>query len=562
VNSFKQPAGHSRRVFVAGHQRPDTDAAVSACVVAMLKDRLDPSLSHEPILLGEPNRQTRWVFEQAGLPLPAVRADIRPMVGETMSRQFISLSESAHLAEAVELLHRAEGSLIPVVAADGVLAGVLSDRLPQSRYFYNFNAEDYLGQLLHLPDVVSALGLARLHQIQPPELESPGCFRLAAATPDEARKEWTPLDVILCGNQPELAAVAAAQGVRAVIFADCEEREAAAIIAQHPKLAAYHFQGSLMSLVSQLPLAIPVSVIMERDFPRLSVGQLLDEVREVVAHTPHALPVVDDDGRLIGTLSKADLLNEEKRLLILVDHFESTQSVCGIEEAEILEIIDHHRVGNIETMQPVRVDCRPVGSTASIIAAQFAEAGLRPSRREAVLLLGALVSDTLLLTSPTTAPSDVALAKSLAKTARVSLREFGRDVLRQNDELATAPPDRLVEKDIKEFQHRMTRFAAGQVETVELEALTAERAEELLANLNATRRRMGADFGVLMVTDVFKGESRVFVADDNPGRAAALLGGPVNGSGRHFPGMVSRKKQLIPLLLRNLDLLAKAGARR
>ncbi|MEI8342608.1 MAG: CBS domain-containing protein, partial [Verrucomicrobiota bacterium] len=418
---------HPARVFVAGHQRPDADTAVSAFVAARLKGALDPDREYQPILPGEANQQTRWIFERAGESLPAVHPDIRHTVGEGMSLDFISICEDAHLAEAVDLMHQSSGSLIPVVKQDGTLAGVLSDRLPQSRYFYNFNAEDYLGQLLHLQDVVSAIGLVPLRKKQTLLPSAPGTFRLGSVPATVARESWTADDVVLCGAQPEVVEIAAEKKVRAVIFADCDFSEAKTLVARHAALPAFHFSGSLMSLVSQLPMAIPVSIIMERNVARLSPDQLLEDVRELVAHTPHALPVVDEAGLLLGILTKVDMIEERKRLIILVDHFERNQSVRGIEQAEILEIIDHHRVGNIETMQPVRVDCRPVGSTASILAAQYAEAGLQPSRSESILLLGSLVSDTLLLTSPTTTPSDVALAKQLAKRARVNLQEFGRE---------------------------------------------------------------------------------------------------------------------------------------
>ncbi len=196
----------------------------------------------------------------------------------------------------------------------------------------------------------------------------------------------------------------------------------------------------------------------------------------------------------------------------------------------------------------------PVGSTASIIAAQFEEAGIRPSRAEAVLLLGALVADTLLLTSPTATPGDKVIAGDLAKIARLDLQKFGREALRRNDELGTAKPDKLVGRDLKEFQHEGIRFAAAQVETVDLNLLTETRRLELSDSLEAVRRKLGAAFALLMITDVFKGESHVLVSDDDPARAIALLESR-NGSdgGQRFPGMVSRKKQLIPMVLQNLS---------
>jgi manganese-dependent inorganic pyrophosphatase len=257
---------------------------------------------------------------------------------------------------------------------------------------------------------------------------------------------------------------------------------------------------------------------------------------------------------LVGVFSRSEALDPGHRPVILVDHFEKNQTARGIETAEILEIIDHHRVGgNIETQTPVRVDCRPIGSTASILACQFRENALSPNRRQAMLLLGALISDTLLLTSPTTTPLDHQLAAWLAQLAEVDLQTFGREVLKQNDQLASGEPHFLVEKDLKEFSHDDITLAIAQLETVNLELFTTERREALTQALHETQQRRNVDFAVLMVTDVFRSESHVLSCDPNVARARYLLECEDPIAGRIFPKMVSRKKQLLPLLLERLQ---------
>jgi manganese-dependent inorganic pyrophosphatase len=315
----------------------------------------------------------------------------------------------------------------------------------------------------------------------------------------------------------------------------------------------YFFPGSVLALASGLSLAIPVRNIMATEFVSVRPEQRVDQVRDKVVHTPYALPVLEADGRLVGLLSRTEVLEPPLRPLILVDHFERTQTVTGIEQAQVREIIDHHRVGNLETVHPIRVDCRPVGSTSTIIACQYAEAGLKPGRPEARLLLGAIISDTLLLTSPTTTAIDRKMARDLARRAGVVLAEFGREVLRRNDELADGDPTALVQKDLKEFVHGGCRFAAAQLETVDLALLTPERTAALRAALERVRGSLGCALAVLIVTDVFRGESRLLAADPNAGRLAWLLEGAEPGEGRLHPGMVSRKKQLLPYLFRRLD---------
>lgn len=234
-----------------------------------------------------------------------------------------------------------------------------------------------------------------------------------------------------------------------------------------------------------------------------------------------------------------------------MDHFERTQTVRGWETAEIVQIIDHHRVGGLETVEPARVDCRPLGSTASILALRFEEAGLEPDAAEAKLLLGALVADTLLLTSPTTTPTDRVLATRLASLAGVDLASFGREVLARNDGLATETPAALVTRDLKEFSRGDLRFLLGQIETVDLALLDEPRALALREALDAARLRAGSAFALTMVTDVLSGVSRLLLADPDARRARHLLEGeqPVTGVERPI---VSRKKQLVPLVLERL----------
>lgn len=541
----------SKVIFVAGHQRPDADAAVSACVAARLKHRLDPKHRYQPILLGPPNAQTRWLFAEAGIDLPPERPDLRPTVGEVMNLRVTSVSDRARLADAHHLLQGHRFSVVPVLATDGRVAGILSPGLPQNQYLYHFNAEDFLGQLLDYADVVEAFRLRPLNRCPLPAAPPAGSFVVASAEPAAGGAGRG--DVLITAPGVATVRQAATAGLTGIIICGGPEAEARRCGRAVTTVPIHWFRGSIMALVSSLPLAIPVRRAMVTDFHTVKTGQRADQVIDLVARTPYALPVLDEAGRLAGLFSRREALQCPPRPLILVDHFERTQTVLGFEQTEVREIIDHHRVGSIETVAPVRVDCRPVGSTATIIACQFAEAGLKPSPAEALLLLGAVISDTLLLTSPTTTDTDRRVASQLARRARRNLADFGREVLRRNDELADGDPARLVEKDLKEFTHGGLRFAAAQIETVDLGLLTAGRKAALLGSLDAVRARLGAAFAVLLVTDVFRGESCLLVSDPLPARADWLLEqAPVPG-GRMHPGMVSRKKQLLPFLFHRLD---------
>jgi manganese-dependent inorganic pyrophosphatase len=236
--------------------------------------------------------------------------------------------------------------------------------------------------------------------------------------------------------------------------------------------------------------------------------------------------------------------------VILVDHFERHQALEGLDEAEILEIVDHHRVGALETRQPIRVDCRPLGSTATIIALKWQEAGVPLPRAEAILLLGGVLADTLLLTSPTTTAIDRKTASRLARRAGLALEPFGRELLARNDEIMTGRVEALLERDLKEFAEGKTRFAVAQVETVDRTRVTPERLAAFQEALRARRERGGWDFLALLITDTLLGDSIVLIDDPDSRRLERLSRG--RGAVSVWPECVSRKKQFLPGLLEAL----------
>ena len=539
-------------VHVVGHQCPDTDAVVSAVIAARLLARTRPEADYVPLMQGVANPQTAWLFAEAGLPLPRIRSDVRPTVGEAC-HPARALAADRPLGEALDLIHEHGFSIIPVVNAQGGLVGVVGHALADSQYLTHFNLEDFLGVLVTLPELVAGLGLTPLNPAAEALAASPGSFPLASGAfrlhPGGPAPQ--PGNILLSGAVPDAAATAERAGAAAVIHADCTEAEARAWTAASAT-PAYLFEGSLMALVTQLPRAIPVGRVMSLRPPTAGPDDLLEDLRSLFVRTPHALPVVDATGKLLGMISRREALQPPRRGLVLVDHFERTQTVRGWENAEIIQIIDHHRVGGLETVEPARVDCRPLGSTASILTLRFEEGGLEPDAAEAKLLLGALVADTLLLTSPTTTATDRVLATRLATLAGVDLASFGREVLSRNDGLATETPAALVTRDLKEFSRGDLRFLLGQIETVDLALLDETRALALREALDAARLRAGAAFALTMVTDVLGGVSRLLLADPDARRARHLLEGEQPARGVERP-IVSRQKQLVPFVLERLS---------
>jgi len=287
--------------------------------------------------------------------------------------------------------------------------------------------------------------------------------------------------------------------------------------------------------------------MQSEDFPKLTPDQTIHEAQSALRQAQFALPVMNPDGTLFGVLSRTEVINFPRGRVVLVDHFEQHQAPEGIADVDIIEIVDHHRVGTLETALPIRVDCRPVGSTSTIIACKFAEHGKRPSPAQAKLLLGAIIADTLLLTSPTTTETDRQQAAALARRAKVDLKRFGREVLVRNDETLERPAVELVEKDLKEFSGGGAKFAVSQIETVDRTRLDSGHLASFAAALRERRQRGGWDFAALLVTDIFRSDSIVLFDARN-----AVLAQSLGPSGEVWAGCVSRKKQFLPALLQRL----------
>lgn len=494
----------------------------------------------EGVMLGEPTKQTRWLFGRAGVPLPRLVHHLHPRVADVARREFFSVTADAALGDALELIMRRRISVVPVLAADKKLLGLLSDRMPMANYFYHANAEDFLGVLFSVADLECYLKLTRWQQ---PKTEAEGQIVLDLS-------QLAPGSLALIGDQPELLARCREAGAAIVIT--CGAQKTAAwrqAMRGCPGLGVLRYGGSLLALVTQLPMAIPAARLMQTDnFPKLTPEQTVLEAHTALRQAQFALPVLNSDGTLYGVLSRTEVLNAPRRRVVLVDHFEQHQAPEGIADAEIVEIVDHHRVGTLETAQPIRVDCRPVGSTATIIACKFAELGRKPSPAQALLLLGAMIADTLLLTSPTTTETDRQQAAALARRAGVDLKNFGREVLIRSDETLERPAAELVEKDLKEFSGGGAKFAVAQIETVDRRRLNGGHLKTFVAALRERRARGGWDFAALLITDIFRADSIVLFD-----ARTALLSRQLGASGEVWAGCVSRKKQFLPQLLRRLN---------
>ncbi|MGZ0655065.1 DHHA2 domain-containing protein [Coraliomargarita sp. W4R72] len=535
--------------YVAGHKNPDTDSVVAAEVLAWLYHAKSESVERAiPVRLGPLNQQTRWLFDQTDRTPPALRESCL-YTAEEIARPVPLIYPDTPLREALETMQRSASDFVVVVDDANHPLGIVSDRTQRTNYLLQCNIEDLIGTLLDFEHIIQGLPLTCLKSDEEPEVH-----RLEVPLHKHSiTGSWDQHTAIVIGDRDLLLDGITQNPPAAVILTGVSTARAEEMARRIP-CPVYLYSGTVISMMTRLAGCFPASEAMVEDFSAIDGLMREDEISRVIKKSPSGLLVLDSNNCVIGSISAMDILQLKRPKLSLVDHSERGQAIHGFADAEIVEIIDHHRLGDVETIQPLSIDARPLGSTASILYERIKEAGLELPCDIATLLLGALLSDTLLLTSPTCTATDKTRAKDLATRAGVDLQSFGIEVLRQNDELADGTAEMLVSRDCKPFCFEGVNFVAAQIETVDLSILTDLRALELSQAFALQVKHAGAAFGALMVTDVLQSQSRIIIVSEEAQWLHAHLPQDIYQSEQAWvlDNFVSRKKQLIPLLLNNI----------
>jgi manganese-dependent inorganic pyrophosphatase len=524
------------------------DAIGAAYGYAELKNLLDLGTEYLPVRLGDPNPQTEWVLEQAGVEAPRFLPHIRLRAEDLMKTQHGAIHCNDSLRAAGLAIDYANNDLVPVTDDDGVMVGVVTTKALARRYVRDSRTTS----TLHGPTSVKTIA-----EVMDGELLANGaetvCGRIwAHAIEDATQSDTGANDVVVVGDRSDAQMALIERGVSLLIISN----------GQHPTdevLAAARAAGTVL-IVSPLDtyvsarfvsLAEPCNVLMGTDAVVVTGDELLAEVSDQLKDSDYATAVVVDESRRpIGLISRADMVAPERRKVVLVDHAEIAQSVPGIEEADVVEILDHHHIGTIETRNPIPATFDPIGCTSTLVTERFRAAGHTPSRGAAILLLGAILSDTVIMNSPTTTGRDVTQIEWLGELLDLNPQEFGREMFEAGSDVSGVPATELVRRDAKPYQSSHgTAFIVAQVEVIG-DALL-ERKQELLEAMREERVRSGAQSFALMVTDVIDKATELLV-DGDLAAVARAFGVQADESALSLPGVMSRKKQVAPKLLATL----------
>jgi manganese-dependent inorganic pyrophosphatase len=542
-------------VLVIGHRNPDTDAICSAIGYAEFKRRtgLPNAVAAR---CGDTNERIDFVLETFKVPPPRFVADVSPKVRDVMVSQVVSVPCTATVAEALGVMDEKNIRVLPVLE-DGVCKGLVSV-FKMTKFFFPTPARlfDSRRVLATLKNLAGVLGANVVHLINPDEEEDLvlmiGAMNLESFAQRISRYDRAKL-VVVVGDRLEIQDLAIRERVRAIVVSGGLPVSQAMIdYAKKQDVTLMISPHDTATTAMLCRAAISVKHMIHEDFVALRDDEPLTSAEKIAAASHfQAFPVLDDEGKTVGVLSKSDFLKSVNRKLILVDHNELSQAVQGADQVEILEILDHHRIGALTTRQPILFMNEPVGSTSTIVADQYFRYNVDIPKPIAGLLLAGLVSDTLNLTSPTTTDRDVQILGRLERISDVSARDFTEKLFASGSVLISRPAPQAVTTDCKEYNELGHTFSVAQIEEIGFGQFW-KRKEEVQAALEDYRRQHNYLFSALLVTDVVEQSSLLLVTG-----AKALMAQidypDVEPGIYELAGVVSRKKQLLPYLTHCLE---------
>jgi len=547
----------NKTVYVIGHRNPDTDSIAAAVAYAALK-RQTGLPGAVAAMAGEPNPQTRYIFDRLGIVDPLYLADVHPKVRDIVNRYPVTISMGASAYEALEKFHASGVRVMPVLDDFGVPRGSLS-LLRLSENYLLPGSDRQREFTTTLPSLAATLSgrfvsgggdvdAVTLKLFIGAMLEESFSGRIEGHDPESL--------LIMTGNRRTIHQSSIERGVKLLIvtgnhpldddlLSQAMEKGVAVLLTPHDTATAAWLAR----------LSTPVSLLAERKFSTIGVGEPIGSLRrKILSSGEPAVFVIDEEGALAGVATKSSLLAPNPYALILVDHNELGQAVPGAEEVEILEVIDHHKLGNSHTIMPITFITSPVGSTCTLVAQRYREQGLQPERDLAAMLLAGILSDTVILKSPTTTEIDRTTVVWLESLSGLSAAEFGRDIFAASSSLNNyGSPQRVVEADLKLFSHEGKTIGIGQVEVVGFGEFYAMK-EELLAVLAEIKQRDRLFIAALMVTDITAGTT-LFLVEGHTRIAHVMEYPQLEPHLYELKNVMSRKKQLVPHLLKILSKL-------
>jgi manganese-dependent inorganic pyrophosphatase len=542
----------TRPIYVLGHKNSDMDSVASAYAYARLL-QLQGEEQAIAARHGELKPEVGFVLERFQVEPPEALEDVYLQVRDVMRRGIISVYMDQPLLEAGQLLQEHNRGSMPVIDTENTVHGMISHDDFAKLFFNDLDPQDVNRIPLIRDNLVRVLKARVLVEGR----RTLGSRVLIAAMQAETMADYIePGCLVIIGDREEAQLTAIERGAAAlVVTGDLLVSERTLTAARQHGVMVISTGHHTFTAVRLINLSMRTQEIMNREFSFCHPDDHMSDVQPTLARTP-SLPVVDNDGKLVGYISRTDLMKARPKQVILVDHNEQSQAVDGIEEAELLGILDHHRIADVHTSKPIMFRAEPVGCTGTIVAGLYHEANIAIPREAAGLLLAGLLYDTLILRSPTCTMRDERVAAELAAIAGEDIEEYGRAIFKAAaSDLDGKPAEALITSDFKEFVVRTTRFAVGTVETASPATIEKRKPELLAAMQHIVEERDYTSF-LFMIVDIINLRCTLLICGGEKAVAEAV-GVPLEADEHSIQveGLVSRKKQVVPLLPRIQSIL-------
>jgi manganese-dependent inorganic pyrophosphatase len=539
--------------YVIGHKNPDADSICSAIAYAAFKEARGER-GFLAARCGNSNARIDTILARFHQPLPLYLSDVSPRVRDLMVRNVISLDEKATCAEALAIFDSHDIRVLPITAGQQIAGTISLSTL--GRVFIPRLSEPRLLRLVRtsLDNITRTLEARALHLVEGQNIQELyvrlGTMAVSSFWSVSIRENIpASQSIIIVGDRREIQRRAIEIGVRALVITSnlgMDEDNLALAKAKGTSVIVSPYDSATTSWIVRT--ASTLERIVEHDFARVDADARIADIRKRFSSgSPHALLVTNDAGKLEGILTKTDLLRSTDTKLVLVDHNEMSQAVPGADEVTITEIIDHHRLGAINTQQPILFLNEPVGSTCTIVADLFRREGLQPTPDIAGIMMAGLISDTLHLNGPTTTRKDAIILAWLAEIAGVNSKQLADEIFNSGSVILANPPEKIVRSDYKIYEEEGTRFSVSQVEELGFGNFWTQ-AKSIASALQELREEERLTFAALLVTDINTQNSLLLVKGDSSFIERISYTHVEQDEIFDLPGVVSRKKQLIPYL--------------
>ena len=533
-------------IYVTGHKNPDSDSICSAYAYAELKNKTG-SLPAIPVRLGNVNRETQYILDYFGVEAPQLLKTVKLKVEDLEFDKITPVSPEISLKMAWNIMSNKNIKTLPIADENDHLLGVLAISNLTSCYMDIWDNRILAKSNTSFENIVDTLSAKEIY-VNEGTKSFPGKIVVSAMKPESMKDHIEEGDIAIVGDREEVQSALLDLNISLMIITGSHTPTAEIIEkakeANISVITTPHDSFTTSRLIIQ---SIPVGYVMIKDkLVTFSTEDLVDDVKPVMVETRfRSYPVIDSDGKVIGTMSRYHLISNYRKKIIQMDHNERGQSVDGLEDADILEIIDHHRVADIQTSGPLYFRSEPIGSTSTIVGKCFFERGIRPSKQAAGLLCGAIISDTLLFRSPTCTPEDKQICLRLAEIAGINVEEFAKEMFKAGTSLKGKTVEEIFNQDFKPFTIGETKVGIAQVNTMDIEGFMPLK-NDMLKYMDTKANEAGLDMTLLLLTDILNEGSQILVAGDKPEIAEKAFNVTLNESTAFLDGVLSRKKQVVP----------------